>query len=518
MNPDLNMRLEVRSFRKTPFHRLLKLKPQHFVADAWKQLEYLRRYLADPELNCRSLIIEHRYIDRDYIEDYSIFYSRSLYPFNNYCRRLHFFSLTERELTAELRRLVKVGQNESEEAYRNACLEFSRRAYLGFSVIKPLDGCPVGRTVLRCFGPTASNRKIRGFNSTRNYRVHVAGIELTVRGLAFQQQDVGVSACATTALWTSLHKARDMERMGAPTPAQITLLASRHTLPFGRSMPSEGLSIDQMCQAIQAVGVAPNLIRAEDFDTARSYLYSAAQSGFAPVLVLWKQLRTLQLYHAVTVAGVKLEQTHVPTPLPEHSSIDDKAGDLIALFVHDDRHGPYLRADLQRETNKLELNIDMRHGYSDEDETWLLTHILVPMHAKIRLSFGVLRELAISVAKDVEALKKIYFELRDPEIAKEHSVLFETLILRAHIYSEQFLLGKRNSKIERLSNGIAMSRYVGVIRFSGTYFGSFDLLIDTTSTPKNIHCLGLLSTGKTTTFTRLLGEILAGHYDCPLIL
>lgn len=518
MNQDLNLRVEVRSFDRTSFHKLLKLKTQHFVVDAWKQLEYLRRYLSDPELACKSLIIEHHYIDRDYIEDYSIFYSRSLYPFDNYCRRLHFFSLTEGQLRKELHRLVRVGQNQSEEVYREACLQFSNQAYLGFSVIKPLDGCPVGRTVLKCFGEHAGKQKKRQFQSTRNYRVHVAGVELTVRGLAFQQQDVGVSACATTALWTSLHKARDMERMGAPTPAQITLLASRHALPFGRSMPSEGLSIDQMCQAIQAVGVAPNLIRAEDFDTARSYLYSAARSGFAPILVLWKQLRTLQLYHAVTVAGIKVEKTHVPTPLPEHSSIDDESGDLVSLFVHDDRHGPYLRADLQRETNKLELKIDMRHGNTDEDETWLLTHILVPMHAKIRLSFGVLRDLAISVAKDVEALKKSYFDNVDPQLVKEPSVLFGTLINRAHLYTEKFFLGKKGAKVERLSNDIVMSRYVGVIRFSASYFGSFDLLIDTTSTPKNIHCLGLISTGKATRFTKVLGEILAGHYDCPLIL
>src|SRR5207249_3635298 len=104
--------------------------------------------------------------------------------------------------------------------------------YLGFSVIKPLSGSPVGRTVLACYGKEKGDGTIRLFPGTRDYRVHVLGIELLIRGLAFQQQDLGVSACATTALWCSLQKLRDREELGGAVPAQITQLASRFTLPF----------------------------------------------------------------------------------------------------------------------------------------------------------------------------------------------------------------------------------------------------------------------------------------------
>jgi len=133
-------------------------------------------------------------------------------------------------------------------AYRNACAEFSRTSYLGFGVIKPLGGTPVGRTMLAAFDPGSGDGFHYRFDCTCEYQAHLLGAELTVRGLGFQQQDVGVSACATTALWSAMQKVRDFEDIGTATPAQITTLASQYALPFGRSMPSEeALSIEQKC-------------------------------------------------------------------------------------------------------------------------------------------------------------------------------------------------------------------------------------------------------------------------------
>ena len=82
---------------------------------------------------------------------------------------------------------------------------FLQNSYLGFSVIRPLPGSPVGRTVLPTFGPTTQLGLRREFASIREYAVHLGGFELKVSGLPFQQQDQGVSACATTALWSSIH-------------------------------------------------------------------------------------------------------------------------------------------------------------------------------------------------------------------------------------------------------------------------------------------------------------------------
>src|SRR3989442_1582913 len=62
-------------------------------SDPNRQLRYIWEYLK--LLNCRAIVVENHYIDRDYMEDHSVFYSRSLRDYPNFCRRLHFFSSTE---------------------------------------------------------------------------------------------------------------------------------------------------------------------------------------------------------------------------------------------------------------------------------------------------------------------------------------------------------------------------------------------------------------------------------------
>src|SRR4051812_1272681 len=66
--------------------------PPGMIEGTWPptQLEYLGVYLS--ELNCKTVVTESHYIDRDYIQDVSLFYSRSLRNYPNFCQRLHFFN------------------------------------------------------------------------------------------------------------------------------------------------------------------------------------------------------------------------------------------------------------------------------------------------------------------------------------------------------------------------------------------------------------------------------------------
>src|SRR5262249_7030601 len=159
-------------------------------------------------------------------------------------------------------------------------------------------------------------------------------------------------------------------------------------LPFGRAMPSEGLSVDQMCQAVQAVGGSPNVFRGDRTDDTRGYLYSAVKSGPAPVPVLKKR----NSYQPVTAVGVKI-------PITQQQSlvvrlIDDLAGDMLALYVHDDRLGAYLRVNLVNGEEVPTLLLPVRE-LTGATEAWTVTHVLVPIHSKIRLSMAVLRQLAL---------------------------------------------------------------------------------------------------------------------------
>lgn len=479
----------------------LKVLPFARQKEPFRQLDYIQAYVSDllekyagSKDAPATILIETHYIDRDYIEDHSVFYSRNLFPYRNFCRRIHFFAMAEDDLRKKIR-AAAASRRESDDAYRTKCSELSQSAYLGFCVLKPLDGCPVGRTVLRTF-PKSENGKLyrRDFQCIREYKIHLLGVELSVKGLAFQQQDAGVAACATTAIWSSLHHLRSFEDFAAATPAQITALASQNNLPYGRPMPSEGLSLGQMCQAIQAVGVSPAVIKLEDFKTAGFYLHAAARSGMAPILVIARG----DLRHAVTVAGVKIK-TNAQHDFVE--GIDDASIALEGLYVHDDRMGPYLQGEfvkiVVKEKDKEKERAGLRLGRENPVE-WVITHVLLAVHPKIRLSLKGLRDAGIEFAKTTQALVQAFFKEPKPEIT------LETRVVRGFKYVEELIADAPVEKVElaeTLSRKVAMPRYVGLVRLTSAKLGIIDLLVDTTGTPRNLHAIGVVSFGASTEFT-----------------
>ena len=479
-------RLDAYPFRPSRLRSQLRLPPSFGEQQGrLDQVTYLASY-AD-YLGCRSILVERHYIDRDYIEDHGLFYSRSLFPYDNYCQRVHFFKTpapTTRHRFAEAVRSAASGR----DAFDEACSEFSQEAYLGFSVIKPLKGSPVGRTVLRTFDEKTPDRRRRIFTS-RTYTVHLNGVVLTVRGLPFQEQDVGVSACATTAIWCALQKVQESESLASATPAQISTLASRFTLPHGRVMPAdEGLSIDQMCQAVQALGVSPTLLAATDYANTRSYLYSALRSGMAPIVIMQHEKDSAS-FHAVAAVGMRL------LSIPEAFStpgIEDASGTLEAIYVHDDRTGPYLRANLARRQDGL-LKLDLlRRRKPERRDPWWVTHILVPSHPKIRLSFPFLRNRALELSGWVHQACELLFE---GHVRTAEPVRFETWVTRAHHYIEQLYFDDglaNSSSVRSLVEDIAFPRYVGVIRLATRKLGIIDVLVDTTSTSRNPHYVAVL--------------------------
>ncbi len=503
-----DQRLDFYDFGAQPLHVLLNLASPPFTANLYEQLTYLARYVRT-YFDCKSVLIERHYIDRDYMEDYAAFYSKSVRRIPNFCQRIHFFRSLSVEIRKQLSGLKGLARTESLDTFKKSCADFSRKEYLGFSVIKPLAGCPVGRTVLLHLPEVSEDGNTREFTCTRPYRAHVAGVELTVHGLAFQQQDVGVSACATTAIWSALHKVRDLEEIAAATPAQITTLAAQYTLPFGRAMPSEGLSIDQMCMAVQAFGVSPSLYNADDFNTARGHLYSASQSGIPSVLIL-REIGS-DNYHAVTVVGHKIYPQHRQTLIAD--KVDDPSGDLVALYIHDDRHGPYLRADLGRDEAGLKFQILIDSNLREPEE-WKLTHILIPLHGKIHLSFGDLRVLVTDHL--IPAWHAAAYEYLKSETT--NSVTFQVRLLQPNTYAQELLRDQRPSMADLnvLLTTIPFSRYLGIVRLTSELTEPIEVLIDTTSTMRNVTCLGVFPMGHSDS-TRGIAANLALYCQCRVL-
>jgi hypothetical protein len=469
------------------------------------QVVYLRDYVS--KLDCRTAVIERHYVDRDFIHDVAVLYARSLRGYPNYCQRLHLFRSEFDEI--RWRQLVVSARAPEERARAEAELN---DAYLGFIVVKPLPGVPVGRTVLRTWGPKNAVGHDREFPAIRPYQVHLGPFRLGVEGLAFQQQDSGVSACATTALWSALHRVAHVEGLATRTPAEITEAASRYVLADGRALPSEGLSIDQVCEAIRGADLSPLLLWPVDRDQDIGQITGYLQSGF-PVVLGLKGINadTGADGHAVCVTGLKLAPLRPQTDASLHCI--DGATRVRSLFIHDDRLGPYAVADIhpwtEADTGKTRTAIWIKWPDNDKTEAdhCLLTAIIVPVPIKLRLTVGRLRELALAIAENVGA--------QFPE-AGGHAV-FHCRFERSSDYRQRALgFGLTDEAVFDISCRSVLSRYIGLIEVSSKEgVPLLDVLLDSTETDPNPAILNWVKRSGLPASARgwldKISEVLGGH-------
>jgi hypothetical protein len=248
-----------------------------------------------------------------------------------------------------------------------------------------------------------------------------------------------------------------------------------------------------MCQAIQTIGVSPSLLRVDDYRTARTYIFSATMSGMAPILVIANG----RSRHAVTVAGVKLFDNSEPDIV---EGIADSAAKLKAVYVHDDRMGPYSKGDLISEPDEETAQEKpwLKLG-RENSQTWMVTHVLLAMHPKIRLSFKSLHDTGLEVAKRTQRLITAFFKFADSVVT------LETRIIRGFKYVEDLMLGEgpvAASTVEEFSKVLALPRYLGLIRVSTSAIGTVDVLLDTTGTPRNLHAVAVIARQNQTDYTQ----------------
>ena len=458
------------TIRICPFNRQFETlfqSPRGQVGTEWPplQMTYMGLYLSS--LGCRTIAHERHYIDRHYIDDFSLFYSRSLRDYPNYCQRLHFFSseFDEREWVAFVQR---ANDDDREKVEQELATQ-----YLGFMVIKPLPGSPIGRTVLRTYDRIARGRGLRCFATTRQYTVNLAGLSLSVNGLAFQQQDQGVSACATIALWSALQRTAPAEGLSSPTPAQITETASRYLLPGGRALPSEGLDARQLSEAVRSTGLEPVLIRSISSREDRGHLATYLRSGL-PVLLGIRPLGRNEA-HAVCAVGLRFRAVQPPTD--PNLRYRDGATTVDRIYVHDDRLGPYASVCLRDHTvnGGVVTILDLRWPDEEPVEESLLQTMLIPVPVKLRLSAVRLRALAHEIAQAVAVGVPAFDGL------EVNTRFCKGSVYRAKAYEFNLSL----SGIRAFTHETVLSRYVGLIELGTSSGPVADIVVDATETEPN---------------------------------
>jgi hypothetical protein len=475
-------------------------QPPGVVEDVWPptQLGYLGEYLQ--QLGCKTVLIENHYIDRDYIQDLALFYARSLRSYPNHCQRIHFFGQqfdqAGWENLIEAARSDRHGESEA----------FLRAKYLGFAVIRPLSGSPVGRTVLPVLASETPAGFRRAFHAVRDYEVHIAGFTLAVRGLAFQQQDQGVSACATAALWSALHSVGPIEQLPIPTPAEITQAASRYVLAEGRALPSEGLTINQICEATRASGLSPLVIRSTNLEHDRAQIAGYVSSGF-PVLLAILPLNGSG-GHAICVLGLK-RGTIAPQTNPD-LHYRDGASAIVGVYAHDDRLGPYASVGLLPFTTPQGVRTGVAiawPGQAVEAEQSILRAVVVPAPMKLRLTVARMRALGHVVAESVG--RKLGDSHRNVTLDCRYVV--GTGYRRAG-----YGIGLSSAGVNNLVCDLVLSRYVGLIEISADDKPFLDVLLDATETSANPAVLACVRRtplpGASETFLKELSTVLGAPW------
>jgi hypothetical protein len=236
------------------------------------------------ESRCISIVEERDYIDSDYRAGFSRFHFLRHQDTDRRCVRLHFFS---QRLNKQ--HLLDTPQNIS-------------KGYLGFSVIRPLPGFRLGRSLLssRLVPQPPDNEQVF-ITCEASYPANLVGNELNFHGVPWMEQDTLVSACASAALWvaSTYMAAKFSPEFKEYCTPHITDMATRYVITTGRAMPSAGLTVEQMMYAIQEMGYEPVPYEPSSALHAVNTAYRYVESGI-PVIVAIQFPRG---GHALTAVG-----------------------------------------------------------------------------------------------------------------------------------------------------------------------------------------------------------------------
>jgi hypothetical protein len=393
--------------------------PESEVA-AQGRIRYLAGYLRD--IKAESIVIEEPYIDGDYLDDYAAYYAKCFQDYGRWCKRLHFFDVPP----------AGVNIPSLLEGASEAQIDFLQEHYLGFVVTRPLPEAVVGRTVLRTYD---SDNGRRSFPVTRRYSANLCGAELEIESLAFQEQDTVLAACATVAVWSCFHKTAELFHTAIPTPAEITRIASQ-AVHYGRSIPSAGLRVEEICAAVRHLHLEPELIelRGGGMVPLPSLIRGYLLMGLPVLLVI--EIPDVGL-HAVTISGYSvLDVAARPEEVPGYSFIPMVGRRIDKFYAHDDQVGPFSRMIIHG------CNEQTRSGFLSRvrarflgssplpfpiclETSWANDHdmdrpvypyaVIVPVYPKIRLRF-------IDILKWLTPLNPILSNIIPPDMDHEWDV------------------------------------------------------------------------------------------------
>lgn len=248
----------------------------------------------------QTAVVEYRYIDADYRDEHSQFYSTTFRRYPSVAHRLHFFSEAAVDQVND----------------PTMPIEFGTLGYLGYAVMRPVGGAPVGRVLL------AIPPSLDGVTCFGTETVNLFGENLKVTGTPFLAQDAQLLRCAHAALWVVARHHHLEFKTQRLLPSAIVNAVPLESAA-GRTVPSPGLTVNQMSTAATRLGLPPLVYDVNRLPPGESIQRIACRylnSGL-PVIVAGGG-------HAFVLVGYRRELQGTP---------DER----IAFIRQDDEVGPY---------------------------------------------------------------------------------------------------------------------------------------------------------------------------------
>lgn len=326
------------------------------------------------ELGARSALVENDYLDRDYSDEFSAFYSRLFQRYRRHTRRLHFFKV---DLTAASSGFTGVAQS--------AELAAASGNYLGFVVFRPVLDAPVGRAILGSI--PAPDGLFPCMQVRADYETHPLGLALPIRGMPFTQQDRRISACAQASIWMSGRHFHT--KHGGPwfSTSAITEAASKPTdFLLSQSLPagSSGLGVNNMLRALRAMDRFPYAFAGElteagviwpsELTPPQTMIARYVGSGIPVIAGLGRWDGQRGDGHAVVIVGEVFEEVDRPEL---HTSRPTVAELSPYFLVHDDQRGPYLR---------MPVRAGAAHAETEYNVEQHLRFLIVPLPDKVYIT------------------------------------------------------------------------------------------------------------------------------------
>ena len=436
-----------------------KIKTQKPISQQ-THFDYFKSYLFENSHGggAQTIIIEKEYTSLSYLGDYVNYYANCYKPYSRNCRRIHFFQeLFNQDKFIEI--LLR-GQESDSKIWNS---------YLGYIVVKPLPKGIIGATLLR---PKTTGTTDK-FTAVRSYPVNLFGKHLEIETLPFQEQDGIVGSCASSALWCAFHQTSSLFGSARQNPSDITIMAGSDLYSTGKSFPSLGLEISQVCKAIQENDLVSEVRNSEYMKKnalyAKAFIYAYLRMGI-PVLLGTENknkeghLVALNGYQAAAIPNV---------PNNEIKFLSNLVG---CLFAHDDQIGPFSKVKIEASNNEVWAisRYETTGGYQKDLKSEVKT-IIVPIKKNIAVTFEDICSQAIAI--------EYLFS------SNGYELILDIFILESNKYKQELKeLFVRNSLTDDKKGVLftSLPQYIWVIQgYSNDKTLAFDLLYDAVDT--NCH-------------------------------